>query len=131
MRPIWKWIIGGVLLSILVLVGVIWYYSHNWKPIVEAKLKEVVHYSTNGLYTLQYEDLDLNIGLGNATLSNAELIPDSAVYRRMVEAQEAPNNRYHIKIKKLRVRNFSLLDALSKKNLNKIGRASCSERVMF
>lgn len=118
MRPIWKWIIGGVLLSILVLVGVIWYYSHNWKPIVEAKLKEVVHYSTNGLYTLQYEDLDLNIGLGNATLSNAELIPDSAVYRRMVEAQEAPNNRYHIKIKKLRVRNFSLLDALSKKKLN-------------
>ena len=118
MRPVWKWILGIIAFIIIALLSVVWYYSRNWKPIVETKLKEVVHNSTNGLYALKYEDLDLNIGLGNVTFENAELIPDSAVYQQMILNKEAPNNRYHIKIKTLKVRRFSLMDVLSHKKLN-------------
>ena len=103
MKPIWKWIIGIVVVLIAAVFVVGWYYSRNWKPIVETKLKETVSKSTNGLYTLKYDDLDLNITLGNATLKNAELIPDSAVYNRMVLAKEAPNSRYHIKLAALKI----------------------------
>ncbi len=118
MKVIWRWIISVVAFILLSLVIVTWYYSRNWHPIVEAKLKEVVHNATDGLYSLKYDELDLNIGLGNATLYKAELIPDSAVYQEMIARKVAPNNRYHIKIKALKVRRFSLMDVLSSQKLN-------------
>jgi hypothetical protein len=118
MRPVWKWVIGVIATIIVILVSVIWYYSRNWKPIVETKLKEIVQNSTNGLYSLHYDDLDLNIGLGNATLYNAELIPDSAIYQQLIRTKEAPNNRFHIKLSKLKIRRFNLMDVLSNKKLN-------------
>lgn len=118
MRPIWKWVLGIIAALLIIIISVVWYYGHNWKPIVESKLKEVVHNSTDGLYSLRYDDLDLNIGLGNVTLINAELIPDSAVYRKMVLSKDAPNNRFHIKLKKLKVRRFNLMDVLTNKKLH-------------
>ena len=118
MRPIWKWVLGIIVTIVVILGAVVWYYSRNWKPIVETKLKEVVHNSTDGLYSLRYDDLDLNVSLGNVTLTNAELIPDSAVYQKMILSKDAPNNRYHIKLKKLKVRRFNLMDVLSDKKLN-------------
>ncbi|MFZ4862743.1 hypothetical protein ACL9RF_11205 [Sphingobacterium sp. Mn56C] len=118
MKAVWKWILGILLAIILILAGLIWYFSRNWKPIVDTKLKEVVHNATDGLYRLNYDNLDLNIALGNVTLSNAELIPDSTVYQQQVATKDAPNNRYHIKLKALKVRSFSLMDILAKKKLN-------------
>ena len=118
MRPVWKWVLGVIGALIIIFLGVVWYYSRNWKPIVETKLKEVIHNSTDGLYSLHYDDLDLNLVLGNVTFYNAELIPDSAVYQQMIAAKQAPNNRYHIKLKKLKVRRFDLVDVLSRKKLN-------------
>lgn len=118
MKPVWKWILLFFLVFVIAVFSLVWYYGRNWKPIVEAKLKEVVHNSTNGLYTLRYNDLDLNIGLGNATLWGAELIPDSSVYEKQVLSKEAPNNRYHIKLKALKIKRFSLMDVLSDKRLN-------------
>lgn len=118
MRPIWKWIIGGIAMLACSVAGVLWYYSHNWKPIVEHRLQEVVKNATDSLYRLTYRDLDLNIALGNVTLHDAELRPDSTVYQDMVLRQTAPNNRYLIKVKELKVRRFSLRDVLSRKKLN-------------
>ncbi|ERJ61463.1 AsmA family protein [Sphingobacterium paucimobilis] len=118
MKLVLKWVLIVFLILIVGVGGLVWYYGRNWKPIVETKLKEAVHKSTGGLYTLRYDDLDLNIALGNATLLNAELIPDSAVYRQQVLSKEAPNNRYHISLKSLKIRRFSLMDVLSEKRLN-------------
>lgn len=117
MKPVWKWIIGVLLALILIVLGVAWYYSRNWKPIVETKLKETVTNATNGLYSLRYDDLDLNVALGNVTLKNAELIPDSAVYRQMVANKLAPNSRYHIKLASLKVRSFNLWDVIKNRTL--------------
>src|SRR5690606_13495561 len=102
MRPAWKWVLGIIGAILIILISFVWYYSRNCKPIVETKLKEFVHNSTNRLYSLHYDDLDLTIGLGNVTLTNAELIPDSAVYQKMILTKDAPNNRFHIKLKKLK-----------------------------
>lgn len=118
MRPVWKWVLGIISTLIIILLCVVWYYSRNWKPIVATKLKEVVHNSTDGLYALHFDDMDLNIALGNVTLYNAELKPDSAVYQKMIITKDAPNNRYHIKLKKLKVRRFDLMDVLRRKRLD-------------
>ncbi len=117
MKPIWKWIIGIIAVLILAILGIGWYYSRNWKPIVEEKLKETVSKATNGLYSLKYDDLDLNVALGNVTLKNAELIPDSAIYRKMVLTKEAPNSRYHIKLSALKVRRFNIWDIIKNRKL--------------
>ncbi|MBV2226074.1 MAG: hypothetical protein KUL85_04385 [Sphingobacterium mizutaii] len=117
MKPIWKWIIGILAFLILAILGIGWYYSRNWKPIVEEKLKETVSKATDGLYSLKYDDLDLNVALGNVTIKNAELIPDSAIYRKMVLSKEAPNSRYHIKLAALKVRRFNIWDVIKNRKL--------------
>src|SRR5690606_9376192 len=117
MKPIWKWIIGILLMLVLIVLGVAWYFSRNWKPLVETKLKETVTNATNGLYSLTYDDLDLNVALGNVTLKNAALVPDTNVYRKMVAQKLAPNSRYHIKLAALKVRSFNLWDVLKNRTL--------------
>ena len=118
MKPIWKWILISLGVIIILIVGVSWYFARNYKPIVEQKLKEVIHNSTNGLYSLTYDDLDLNLALGNVTLKNAKLIPDSAVYRQQVLAKGAPNNRFNIQLAALKIRRFGLMDVLTNKTLS-------------
>ena len=117
MKPIWKWIIGVFAVLLIALLGLGWYLNRNWKPMVEAKLKETVSTSTSGLYQLKLDDLDLNVTLGNVTLIGAELIPDSTVYQQMVQQKIAPNSRFHIKLAALNIRRFSLWDVLMNRRL--------------
>lgn len=118
MKPVWKWVIGIVVAILIIILGVAWYFSRNWKPIVETKLQEMIHDSTDGLYSLRYDDLKLNVALGNVTLTNAELIPDSAVYRQLVDVENAPNNRFHIQLSTLKIRRFGIWDMLINRKLN-------------
>lgn len=118
MKPIWKWVIGILILIVMALAGISWYFSRNWKPIVEDKLKELVLNSTDSLYSLTYDHLDMAIALGNVTLKNAILKADTQVYARMEAAELAPDNLYEIKIKELKVKRFGILDVLRDKELN-------------
>ncbi|MBD1423832.1 AsmA family protein [Sphingobacterium chuzhouense] len=118
MKPIWKWVIGILVLIVVALAGISWYFSRNWKPIVEEKLKELVQNSTDSLYSLTYDDLDMTIALGNVTLKNAVLKADTNVYARMEAAELAPDNLYHIEIKELKVKRFGILNVLRNKELN-------------
>ncbi|MCL7988365.1 hypothetical protein M8998_10485 [Sphingobacterium sp. lm-10] len=117
MKPIWKWIIGIVGAIIVLLLAAAWYLSNNYKPILETKLKEIIAESSDGLYTLEYDALDLNLLLGNVTLKNAVLVPDSAVYEKLVAEEKAPDNRFHIALDELKVRRFSVMDLLLGKGL--------------
>lgn len=118
MKPIWKWVIGILVLIIMAFVGISWYFSRNWKPIVEEKLKELVQSSTDSLYSLAYDDLDLAIGLGNVTVKNAVLKADTQVYARMEAAELAPDNLYRVDIKALKVKRFGILRLLRNKELD-------------
>ncbi len=118
MKPLWKWILGILATIILLLLGATWYFSHNWKPIIEEKLREVVKNSTDSLYQLTYDDLDLNLALGNLTLKNAVLKPDTNVYKAMEEAKLASDNLYHIKLASLKIRRFGILDIISNRKLS-------------
>ncbi|MFD2966619.1 AsmA family protein [Sphingobacterium bambusae] len=117
MKPIWKWIIGIFILLVVALSGAIWYFSRNWKPIVEEKLQEVIKNSTDSLYKLSYDKLDLNLAIGNVTLENAMLVPDSAVYAQMEAVQKAPDNLYDIRLKALKIRRFGIIDILTNRKL--------------
>src|SRR5690606_5505348 len=114
---IWKWVIGIVTLLILCIAIGAWYLSRHWKPILDQQLKEVVVSSSDSLYRISYDDIDLNLLTGNIMLNKFELIPDTAVYNRLKLVQQAPDNIYHIRVDRLRVRRFHPRQVLMGKRL--------------
>ena len=106
MRAIWKWVIGVLVFLFVAATAGTWYLSRHWKPLLDQQIREAVVQSSDSLYRVSYDDLDLNLLTGNLLLSNFELVPDTAVYQRLKLAQTAPDNTYHIRVARLRVRHF-------------------------
>lgn len=118
MKPVWKWVISIVVLIVVALGVATWYFSRNWKPILEEKLREVVKNSTDSLYQLSYDELDLNVALGNVTLKNAALIPDTNVYGQLERQNKAPDNIYEIRLSALKIKRFGIINMLTNRKLS-------------
>jgi len=89
----------------------------KWKPLLQAKLKELVVRSSDSLYHIEYSDFDLNLASGNATLSDFKLVPDSAVYNKLVAEHKAPDNLFNLSVKKLTIKNVGAKKAYQEKIL--------------
>lgn len=117
MRKVWRWLLVTLGLILICVLGFLWYIKSNWKPILEKQLKELVHSSTDGLYKLEYGKLDLKPLLGNVTLENVYLIPDSIVYKRLVKEGKAPNSVFDVSLSKFSLRGIGFREALQNKKL--------------
>ena len=118
MKTTWKWVIGILAFLIIAIVAASFYLKHNWKPIVEDHLYKLVESSTDGLYTLTYEDLDFQVFLGNAKVDEVRLVPDSNVYQRLVKEEKAPDNLYKVSLKELSIEGLKWREILKNKKLN-------------
>jgi hypothetical protein len=114
-----------VLLGVVILIGGACYYLYNeyltgnrWKPVLQRQLKELVLRSSDSLYHIEYSDFDLNITSGNATLSDFRLIPDTAVYEKLVRLKKAPDNLFILSVKKLSIKNIGARKAYREKILD-------------
>src|ERR1700712_1226450 len=101
-----------VLLLVIAIIAGTGYYFYNkylannhWKPILQAQLTSLVLKSSDSLYHIEYADFDLNITSGDATLSDFKLVPDSAVYQKLVLLKKAPDNLFLLDVKKLTIKN--------------------------
>lgn len=119
--PIWPVIV----LLIIVAVGGAGYYfytnyiaQNRWKPYLQQELKDVVLKTTDSLYHIEYSDFDLNITSGNATLTDFKLIPDTAIYNRLVAQKKAPDDLFILNVKKLSIKNLGAVKAYKEKILN-------------
>jgi len=119
--PRWPFIVLGI----FVIIGAGAWYAYNryvagdkWKPLLQAKLKEMILKSTDSLYRIEYSDFDLNLASGNATLSDFKLIPDTNVYNRLVEQKKAPDNLFSLAVDKLTITNVGAKKAYQDKILN-------------
>lgn len=113
-----KWFAAALLSVALLLTAVTWYLSVKLKPIVTAELKELVLKATDKLYRIEFSAVNTNVLTGFSSLSDVEIIPDTAVYQKMITLKTAPNNLYHVKLKKLAVRNFHPFRLWRQKKLN-------------
>ncbi len=117
-----KWPIV-ILVLIFVIAGSGWYIYNRyfagdqWKPLLQAKLKEIILKSTDSLYHIEYSDFDLNLASGNATLSDFKLVPDSAVYQKLEAEKKAPDNLFTLSVKKLSIKNVGAKKAYQEKVL--------------
>jgi hypothetical protein len=95
------------------------YISENrWKPFLQQQLKALVLKTTDSLYSIEYSDFDINVTSGNATLSDFRLVPDTAVYNKMVAQKKAPDNIFRLSVKKLSIKNLGAMRAYKEKILD-------------
>jgi hypothetical protein len=118
-----KWLF--ILLAAMLAASAAGYYYYNkyiaynrWKPLLQQKLKDLVLKSSDSLYHIEYSDFDLDITSGNATLKDFKLIPDTAVYQKLVELKKAPDNLFRLEVKKLTIKNIGARKAYKEKILN-------------
>ncbi len=119
--PLWPFII-------LLIIGALTgggYYAYNryvaqdrWKPYLQQELKDLVAKTSDSLYHIQYSDFDLNITTGDATLKDFKLIPDTAVYNKLVALKKAPDNLFILSVKKLSIKNIGARKAYKEKILD-------------
>jgi len=122
--PLWPLI----LLIIVVIAGVLaatgyYFYdrylaNNRWKPLLQARLQELVVRSSDSLYHIEYSGFDLNIASANATLYNFRLVPDTNVYNKLVALKKAPDNLFLLSVKKLTIKNVGARKAYKEKVLD-------------
>lgn len=113
-----KWMALAALVVFLVFGTGFIYFRLRIKPLIEQELRELVPRSTQGLYHLDFTGLSINLLTANASLSNVKLTPDPAVLEKLRLLKKAPNNVYHIELRKLSVLNFHLFRMFKDKRLN-------------
>lgn len=122
MQPRYKkwlfWILG--LGAGLFLLGLLlsWWLPVYFKQELDSALKESVVNASDSLYRISYDDIDLNIPLGNAEVRGVKLTPDPTVYQALVQANKAPNDRFDLKAARVRLTGVSLWRLLSFKSLH-------------
>lgn len=121
-----KWLIVTSVITLVIggVAGVAWFYyqkyiaGNHWKPLLQAQLKELVAKSTDSLYHIEYSDFDLNLTSGNAVLKDFKLIPDTAVYNKLLLEKKAPDNIFTLSVKELSIKNVGAKKAYQDKILN-------------
>jgi hypothetical protein len=115
-----KWIlwlvglIGGLfLISFLVSLWLPKYFKSE----LDAALKESVVNASDSLYRITYDNITLNIPLGNAEVQGVKLTPDSTVYERLLTLKKAPNDQFDLRANRVRLSGVSLIKLLLHKSL--------------
>jgi hypothetical protein len=92
--------------------------NNRWKPLLQARLQELVVRSSDSLYHIEYSGFDLNITAANATLYNFRLVPDINVYNKLVALNKAPDNLFILSVKKLSIKKIGARKAYKEKILD-------------
>ena len=119
--PYLKWILWLVgLLGGLFLIGFLisLWLPRYFKSELDAALKESVTNASDSLYRITYDNITINIPLGNAEVRGVKLTPDSTVYQRLLMAQKAPNNQFDLRADRVRLSGVSLIKLLLSKSLS-------------
>src|SRR5690606_14603171 len=80
-------------------------------------LRKAVTNSSDSLYRIEYESLDVYPINGNLRLTHFRLIPDETVYKKLVVQQKAPDNLYHLEVDALIIKNANAKEAVQSKKL--------------
>jgi hypothetical protein len=113
-----KWVAGTLFLLFLLADAASWYLSARLRPLITRDLKDLVLNSTDSLYRIEFSRVNTYFLLGNASVSDVRIIPDTNIFNKMVALKRAPNNIYEVSLKKLTIRNFHPFKSYLNKELN-------------
>jgi hypothetical protein len=115
---IFKWVAGIVFVLFMAADAASWYLSSKRRPIVTKELKDLVLHATDSLYHIEFSDVNTNYLLGNASILDVRILPDTNIFNKLVRLKHAPNNIYEVRLKKLTIWNFHPLRLLMDKSLD-------------
>ena len=122
MQPRYKkwlfWVLG--LGAGLFLLGLLlsWWLPVFFKQELDSALKKSVVDASDNLYRISYDDIDINLPLGNAEVRGVKLTLDSTVYKTLVRVKKAPNDRFDLQATRVRLTGVSLWRLLFFESLN-------------
>ena len=118
MKKILLWLLGIFLVIGIGLFFGAKYLQRNWKPLLEAQLKQAVINSTDSLYKIEYKSLEVNPINGNLNLVDFKLTPILEVYEKLKLINEAPDNLYELSVDELTIYKANAKESVSTKKLN-------------
>ncbi len=111
------WLLGiGATVFLLVLAVSFW-LPRYFKRELDSALKEAVVSASDSLYRISYDDIAINIPLGNAEVHGVRLVPDSAVYQRRLARKNAPDDLFELRADQVGLSGVSLYKLLLFKSL--------------
>jgi len=106
-------IVAWLMAIILFLAGLFFTIGYfYYGKILKTYLTETVSRESKGLYKADIGSLNLDLVLGNLTISNFSLIPDTAFYRTKAATDTLAPLLIKLYIKEFRIRNFKVMDAV-------------------
>ena len=111
-------IIASLILIVIlgVIAGGIMYWNAYKKQIIRNKLEDTVQEKTRGLYTLHYDNLNLDEVAGDLSVSNIKLVYDSVKYNSLIR-NDAPSVLLNISIPSISVSGVKTPRALLNKEI--------------
>lgn len=97
----WSWALYFVLIFGIVLTTFAVYLNYRWKPILTERIKAAVHTSTNGLYSINFENIRTNIISGRISVKNIVFLPDTSIFTKMSTDSLAPRHLYRVEVNEL------------------------------
>ena len=99
------------LLFVALIIGFFVWRNYKYK-FVNKKIETLVNTKSRGLYSLSYHNLVINEALGNISVENVQLIPDSNVYIEQVQNKTGPDELFKITIPQLSITGIKTPKAL-------------------
>ncbi len=97
----WKWVISIVLISCILITASAIYLNYRWKPILTNRIKNAVRTSTNGLYSISFENIRTNMVTGRISVENIVFLPDTSIFAKMSVDSLAPRHLYRVEVNEL------------------------------
>lgn len=95
-----------ILCVVVFLVGVSYILNRQWRPVLTSILQNVIIQASDSLYRLDVSDINVNIFLGNVTIDEIHIYPDTNTYNFFKAKRIAPENTFELKIKRLSLKNI-------------------------
>lgn len=99
-----KWLIIMLLGILILLAGGGRYFSKKISPFLAQQLKNQVIRSSDSLYSISFSDFSVHLFSGTITIQSFQLIPDTAIYDRLISEKAAPANLFDLSVSELRLK---------------------------
>jgi hypothetical protein len=102
---------------LLITAGLIFWNNFKYR-LANRKLDKLVTTKSKGLYQVNYQNLVIDEALGNLSVENIEMLPDSLVYQSMIENKTAPKDLFFIRIPAIHISGVKTPRALLNKEIS-------------
>ncbi|MEA2042609.1 MAG: hypothetical protein U9N85_08670, partial [Bacteroidota bacterium] len=115
-RKLLVWL-SSVLLFLMVIQTGFYFFA---KPMLKGYVEKKVNAVTQGLYTVNFDDIKVNVAGQSLFITDFELVPDTILYRKLINKENYSKSLFNIKLDSLVIRKVRLLNLFGDKREFKI-----------